>query len=146
MELDGVIVAAAGLVRLGLEDQILDPLDPDRFMPAGGQGAIALEVAVDDEEMVQIVGRLDDARVAAQVRAERAFLAELGADCHASVAVHASFHGVRLRLRGIVLAPDGSDRLEGSAEGDTDTPDTLGVSLGRELLQRGARQLIETRG
>ena len=115
-------------------------------MPAGGQGAIAVEVAVDDEEMVEIVGRLDDARVAAQVRAERAFLAELGADCHASVAVHASFHGVRLRLRGIVLAPDGSDRIEGSAEGDTDTPDTLGVSLGRELLQRGARRLIEMPG
>ncbi len=146
MRLDGVLLAAAGLLRLGLEDQILDPLDPDRFIPAGGQGAVSLEVAIDDEEVGDIVGRLDDPGVAVRIRAERAFLFELGTGCRTPVAVHASFHGVRLRLRGLVLSPDGRERIEGSAEGDREAPETLGVSLGRELLQRGAGRLIEMAG
>ncbi len=146
MQLDGVILAAAGLIRLRLEDLILDPLDPDRFLPAGGQGALAVEIRVDDEEVQEIVGRLDDTDVSIQVRAERALLFELGTDCHTPVGVHASFHGVRLRLRALVLRPDGSERVEGSADGDTEAPETLGMSLGRELLERGARRLLEESG
>ena len=142
LSLDGVIVAAAGLVRLGLEDKILDPLDPDRYLPAGGQGALAVEVRIDDEEIQELMARLDVPRVSAQVRAERGFLAELGADCHSAVAVHANMHGVRLRLRALVLSTDGQRRIEGSAEGDVGTPETLGISLGRELLERGAASLI----
>jgi hydroxymethylbilane synthase len=144
--LDGVILAAAGLVRLGMEDRILDPLDPDRYLPAGGQGALAVELRIDDEEVQEIVALLDTPDVAAQVRAERAFLFELGADCRTPVSVHASLHGVRLRLRALVLSPDGQQRIEGSAEGGLNAPETLGVTLGRELLQRGARRLIEEFG
>jgi hydroxymethylbilane synthase len=84
--------------------------------------------------------------VAAQVRAERAFLFELGADCRTPIGVHSTLHGMRLRLRALVLAPDGSDRIEGSAEGDLQAPDTLGMSLGRELLERGAGRLLEAAG
>jgi hydroxymethylbilane synthase len=143
MDLDGVILAAAGLVRLRLDDHLIDPLDPDRFLPAGGQGALAVEIRIDDEEVQEIVGDFDDPDVSIQVRAERAFLFELGTDCHTPVAVHASFHGVRLRLRALVLRPDGSERVEGSADGDMEAPETLGMSLGRELLERGARRLLE---
>ena len=144
MELDGVILAAAGLIRLGLEDRILDPLDPDRYVPAGGQGALAIEIRIDDEEVQRVTSALEDADVAARVRSERAFLSELGGDCHTPVAVHAVIHGVRLRLRALVLSLDGDERVEGSAEGSLDTPETLGVTLGRELLQRGAGRLLET--
>lgn len=146
MQLDGVILAAAGLIRLGLEDLVLDPLDPDRYLPAGGQGALAVEVRIDDEQVQEVVAALDVDGVSARVRAERAFLAEIGADCHAAVGVHATLHGVRIRLRGLVLSLDGQRRLEGSAEGDLRTPDTLGISLGRELLQRGAASLLEAGG
>lgn len=146
MPLDGVILAAAGLVRLGLEDQILDPLDPDRYLPAGGQGALALEVRIDDEEVQEIAEQLDLEKVASRVRAERAFLAEVGAECRSAVAAHATIHGVRLRLRVLVLSVDGQTRLEGSAEGDLRAPEMLGISLGRELLDRGARSLIEGAG
>ena len=146
MGLDGVIVAAAGLVRLGLDDQILDPLDPERYIPAGGQGALAVEVRIDDEEVQQVINQLDDYNVAAQVRAERAFLLEVGGDCHSAVAAHAMIHGVRLRLRSLVLSTDGSERIEGSGEGELSAPETLGVSLGRELLQRGARRILEENG
>jgi hydroxymethylbilane synthase len=143
MDLDGVVLASAGLIRLGMDDRILDPLDPDRYVPAGGQGAIAIEVRIDDEEVQQLVNRLNEADVAAQVRAERAFLLEIGGDCHTPVAVHATIHGVRLRLRALVLSTDGQERIEGSAEGELAAPETLGVSLGRELLQRGARRILE---
>ncbi len=143
MKLDGVILAAAGLVRLGLDEQILDPLDPDRYIPAGGQGALALEIRIDDEAMQRLTSRMNDADVAAQVRAERALLLELGADCHAAVGVHAVIQGVRLRLRALVLTPDGQNRIEGQAEGELTAPETLGISLGRELLQRGARRILE---
>jgi len=143
MGLDGVILAAAGMVRLGLDDQILDPLDPERYVPAGGQGALAVEVRIDDEEVQQIVSQIENGDVAAQVRAERALLFELGVDCHTPVAVHATIHGVRLRLRALVLSEDGEERIEGSAEGELRAPETLGVSLGRELLQRGARRILE---
>lgn len=143
MELDGVLLACAGLIRLGLEDRILDPLDPDRYVPAGGQGALAIEVRIDDEHVQELVAAIENSDVAAQVRSERAFLAEVGGDCRTPVAVHASIHGVRLRLRALVLSPDGQERVEGSAEGALDAPETLGVTLGRELLQRGAGRLLE---
>jgi hydroxymethylbilane synthase len=144
LDLHGVILASAGLIRLGLEERILDPLDPDRYVPAAGQGALAIEVRIDDEEVQQITGRLENPDVAAQVRAERAFLHELGGDCRAAIAAHGSIHGVRLRLRAVVFAPDGSERVEGSAEGALTSPDMLGVTLGRELLQRGARRLLQS--
>ncbi len=146
MELHGVILASAGLIRLGLEDRILDPLDPDRYIPAAGQGALGIEVRIDDDDVQRIVGQLENPDVAAQVRAERAFLHELGGDCHTAIAVHASIHGVRLRLRAVVFAPDGSERVEGSGEGALTSPEMLGVTLGRELLQRGARRLLEAAG
>ncbi len=146
MGLDGVILAAAGLIRLGLDEQILDPLDPERYVPAGGQGALAVEVRIDDEDIQQIVSQIEDSDVAAQVRAERAFLFELGAGCHTPVAVYATIHGVRLRVRALVLSIDGERRIEGSAEGELRAPETLGVALGRELLQRGARRILETQG
>ncbi len=142
--LDGVILASAGLIRLGLEDQVLDPLDPERYVPAPGQGALAVEVRIDDEEVHELVSKLDLREVGAQVRAERAFLFELGADCHVPVAAHATRHGSQLRLRALVLSPDGRTRVEGSAEGEVTAPEMLGLTLGRELLARGARRLLES--
>ena len=146
LRLDGVILASAGLIRLGLEDRILDPLDPDRYIPAGGQGALAIEVRIDDELVTKAVAELDDSDASSQVRSERAFLSELGADCRMPVAVHASIHGVRLRLRALVLSPSGSERIEGSAEGALESPEMLGITLGSELLQRGAGRLLEASG
>ncbi len=143
LELHGVIVASAGLIRLGLEDRILDPLDPDRYVPAAGQGALAVQIRIDDEEVHQIVSRLEDSAAAGQVRAERSLLFEIGGDCRTPIAVHASIHGIRLRLRALVMSPDGRDRVEGSAEGELGAPELLGMTLGRELLQRGAGRLIE---
>jgi len=144
--LDGIVLASAGLIRLGLEDRILDPLDQERYVPAGGQGALAVEVRIDDDRVQKIVTQIEEPSVASQVRAERALLAELGGDCRTPIGVHATLQGIRLILRSIVLSRTGLDRIEGSAEGDVDAPETLGVTLGRELLQRGAGRLIEGDG
>ncbi len=146
MELAGVILASAGLIRLGLEDRILDPLDPDRYVPAAGQGALAVEVRIDDEDVYRIIAELENPDVASQVRAERAFLAEVGGSCRTPIAVHASIHGIRLRLRSLILSRDGHERVEGSAEGELTAPEMLGVTLGRELLSRGAARLLEEDG
>ena len=146
MELAGVILASAGLIRLGLEDRILDPLDPDRYVPAAGQGALAVEVRIDDEDVYRIIARIENPEVASQVRAERAFLAEVGGTCRSPIAVHASIHGIRLRLRSLILSPDGHERVEGSAEGELASPEMLGMALGRELLARGASRLLEGAG
>ncbi|MCP4003551.1 MAG: hydroxymethylbilane synthase [bacterium] len=146
MDLHGVLLASAGLIRLGMEDRILDPLDPERYVPAAGQGALALEVRIDDEDIHQIIAQLENTNVAAQVRAERALLFELGGDCQTPLAVHASIHGIRLQLRALVMSPDGRERVEGSAEAELGGPEMLGVTLGRELLQRGAGRLIEGQG
>jgi hydroxymethylbilane synthase len=144
--LDGVLLASAGLIRLGLEERILDPLDQDRYVPSGGQGALAVEVRIDDEATHKIVAEMEDPGIAAQVRAERALLAQIGGDCKTPVGAHASLHGLRLHLRAIVLSPSGQRRIEGNAEGDVETPEMLGINLGRELLQRGAARLIEESG
>jgi hydroxymethylbilane synthase len=144
LKLHGIILASAGLIRLGMDDRILDPLDPERYVPAAGQGALALQIRIDDEDVHQSVSRLEDPEVAGQVRAERSLLFELGGDCRTPIAVYASIHGIRLRLRALVMSPDGHDRVEGSAEGELGAPELLGMALGRELLQRGAGELIET--
>ena len=109
LELHGVILASAGLIRLGMEDRILDPLDPDRYVPAGGQGALAVQIRLDDEDVHQVVSELDDPDVSGQVRAERSFLFEIEGDCRSAIAVHASIHGIRLRLRALDLPRVSSD-------------------------------------
>jgi hydroxymethylbilane synthase len=144
LKLHGIILASAGLIRLGMEDRILDPLDPERYVPAAGQGALAVQIRIDDEDVHQSVSQLEDPEVAVQVRAERSLLFEIGGDCRTPIAIHASIHGIRLRLRALVMSPDGHDRVEGSAEGELRSPELLGMALGRELLQRGAGELIET--
>ena len=144
--LHGLLLASAGLIRLGLEDRISDPLDPERYLPAGGQGALAVEVRSGDAEVRREVERLDDPAAAARVRSERAFLCELGGDCRAAVAVHAAIRGPRLRLRAAVFSTDGGERLEGSAESGLGSPEGLGAGLGRELLGRGARRLLDAAG
>ena len=107
-----------------------------------GQGALAVQIRIDDEDIHQSMSKLDDPEVSGQVRAERSFLFEIGGDCHTPIAVHASIHGIRLRLRALVLSADGRDRVEGSAEGELGSPELLGMTLGRELMQRGANRLI----
>lgn len=146
--LDAVVLAAAGLRRLGRADEVTEFLDPIQMLPAPGQGALAVEVRADDEATRAAVAVLDDADARACVTAERALLAELEAGCSAPVGALAEVvegvDGAELSLRAVVAAPDGSADLRRSLTGHPDDADGLGRRLARLLLDDGAADLMPT--
>ncbi|GAA4384883.1 hydroxymethylbilane synthase [Tsukamurella soli] len=154
-EFDGVVVALAGLVRIGRQDEVTEALDPVQMLPAPAQGALAVECRRDDAVTYRILSGLDDPGTRAAVTAERALLAELEAGCTAPVGAIADVVESldddgrifeELSLRGIALAADGSDSVRASTVGPLGDAGALGSALARELLDLGARDLIADRG
>ena len=141
---DALLLAAAGLVRLGLlEARGGERLEPPSWLPAPGQGALAVETRSDDEETLRRVAPLEDAAARAAVEAERALLATLEGGCQVPVGAHARLDADGgLRLDAIVLAEDGSRSLRASGEASAAEAATLGDSVARELLDRGAADLL----
>ncbi|NMC19234.1 MAG: hydroxymethylbilane synthase [Thermogutta sp.] len=140
-ELDAVILAEAGLARLGLTDLARSPLLP-HFLPAAGQGALAIEVRRDDLEVRQLLSPLNDPETFAAVSAERAFLAELGGGCLAPVAVWARKAGGQLLLTGRVLSVDGVRKLEASVIGRWDYPEEPGRRAAAICRCHGADEVL----
>lgn len=147
---DGVLLARAGLLRLGRADEATEVLDPLQMLPAPGQGALAVECREDDAELVAALAPLDDADTRAAVTAERALLAALEAGCTAPIGALAEVvesldatGGIvaELSLRAVVAAPDGSDALRRSASGSLLDPHALGRVLAADLLEDGAADL-----
>jgi hydroxymethylbilane synthase len=145
-ELDAVVLARAGLVRLGRLDEATEVLDPIQVLPAPAQGALALECRSDDTELVELLGRLDDPDTRAAVDAERALLAALEAGCTAPVGALAQVaegdDGPEIYLRGLVAAVDGTDAVRLSATGPTSEAVEVGRRLAAELLDLGAADLM----
>jgi hydroxymethylbilane synthase len=139
---DAVILASAGLVRLGLQERISLRIPIEQMLPAVGQGAIAIEVRSDDEFAVEATRRLDHRETRIACLAERAFLRGLGGGCQLPIAAHARLEGELLKLDGLVAKPDGSKRLQDSLSGSPDTAETIGASLASMLLDRGAAFLL----
>ena len=140
-ELDGAVLALAGLRRLGL-DAGAQPLDPTDFVPAPGQGALAIEIRADDLVTAERVGPLDDREARVSVEAERAAMAELEGGCRVPLgAVCLAVEG-RLVLHLRVLAPDGSRSLASKTPVDARDPAASGVAAARSLLAQGAAALI----
>jgi hydroxymethylbilane synthase len=139
---DAVILASAGLVRLGLQERISLRIPISRMLPAVGQGAIAIETRSDDDVAVEATGRLDHRETHVACLAERAFLRGLGGGCQLPIAGHARFEGELLKLEGLVARPDGSKRLQDSLSGSPDTAEAMGASLASTLLARGASSLL----
>jgi len=137
---DAVILASAGLVRLGLQDRISARIAISEMLPAVGQGAIAIETPSDNEFAVTSTSRLDHRETRIACLAERAFLRGLGGGCQLPIAAHAVLDGDVLKLDGLVAKPDGSEILRASASG-TD-PEALGSELALQLIERGARALL----
>src|SRR5207244_513179 len=115
--LDALILAQAGLERLGLAHAITEILDPQWMLPAVGQGALGLECRADDATTVAILAKLNDPPTSAAVHAERAMLRALGGGCQVPIGALSCRQGADLRLTGVVLAPDGSRRIEGNLTG-----------------------------
>jgi hydroxymethylbilane synthase len=142
-ELGAVVLAAAGLRRLGHQNRIAEHLDPDRFIPAAGQGALGVETRADDAELAALVGQAvhhDD--TATCVAAERGFLAVLGGGCQTPLAAHARLVAGELHLVALVGRPDASEMLHGERRGAASRAAELGADLGRELLSRGADRIL----
>ena len=137
---DAVILASAGLVRLGLQDRISARIAISEMLPAVGQGAIAIETRRLNEFAVENVSRLDHRETRLACLAERAFLRGLGGGCQLPIAAHAVLAGDVLQLDGLVAKPDGSEILRGTSSG-TD-PESLGSQLADQLISRGARELL----
>lgn len=136
----GVILAAAGLQRLGIEVEHRLFLPPDLFVPAAGQGALALEVRRGQES---IVSHLDDPDTRREVFCERAFVERLGASCRSAVGAWARRDAGRLTITGRVLNPDGTAVIEGERTGDAADGCEIGAALAEDFLSRGARALLE---
>jgi hydroxymethylbilane synthase len=135
-DFDAILLAMAGLVRLGRDQEVSEALDARMFVPAPGQGTIALECRVGDEGVLDAVRPLHHEATARAVTAERAFLATLGGGCNVPLGAHATLAGDSLELTGFVARTDGTELLRGDARGDD--PTALGRDLARELLDRGA--------
>lgn len=147
-DLDAVVLARAGLARLGRLDAVTEVLDPLQLLPAPGQGALAVECREDDHDLLDLLKALDDPDSRACVEAERALLARLEGGCTAPVGALADVSegedDLELYLRGVVVALDGSDAVRLSATGTPDTAAALGTRLADELLELGAAALLGT--
>jgi hydroxymethylbilane synthase len=145
-DLDAVVLARAGLARLGRLDAITETLDPLQVLPAPAQGALAVECRTSDARTRELLGRLEDSSARACVVAERSTLAALEAGCSAPVAAYAEVAegetGPELFLRASVTAIDGSDAVRGSVTGPLLEAAALGRALATELLGRGAAELM----
>jgi hydroxymethylbilane synthase len=140
--LDALILAQAGLERLGLSARVTEVLDPTWMLPAVGQGALGLECRAADTTTRNLLHSLDDATTHAAVQAERAMLRGLGGGCQVPIGAATLVTGDRLTLRGVVLAPDGTSRISDFLEGSTDAAENLGRDLAQRLLSQGARELL----
>jgi hydroxymethylbilane synthase len=141
--LDAIVLACAGLVRLGLESHITTRLAAATMLPAVGQGAIGIECRGDDARTRAVVAELDDAATHTALAAERAFAHTLGGSCQSPIAALARIEEGHLTLAGLVAEPDGSRLLRDSISGDRGRAETLGEELARRLLEAGAGELLE---
>jgi hydroxymethylbilane synthase len=140
---DAIILAAAGLIRLGLESRITEYFGPDQSLPAVGQGIIGIECRDDDARNIAYVRALNDGEAWQCASAERAFAQRLEGSCQSPIAGFATLNGDRLELHGVIGSPDGREMYRGSHHGAIADAEAIGVRLAEELLKDGADQLLE---
>jgi hydroxymethylbilane synthase len=144
---DAIILAAAGLKRLGFGDRIRALIEPDDSLPAPGQGALALECRSDRMDVVAALAPLADVGTTLATAAERAFSRALSGSCHTPLAAYAEWEEGRLWLRGLIATRDGRDAMRGEREGeieDEDAAAALGLDLADDFLARGAARFVAT--
>ncbi|WP_293649613.1 hydroxymethylbilane synthase [uncultured Pantoea sp.] len=141
-EYDAIILAAAGLKRLGLESRIRQPLPAEISLPAVGQGAVGIECRLDDSELISLLQALNHDDTAVCVKAERAMNTRLEGGCQVPIGSFALLEGDQLWLRGLVGAPDGSVMVRGERRGSRAEAEAMGVSLADELLGNGACDIL----
>lgn len=141
-EYDAILLAAAGLKRLGFHERIRTRLEPAVSLPAVGQGAIAIECRAGDQEIAVRIAPLNDTDTSDRVRAERAFNRRLEGGCQVPLAAHATLDGDHLQMEGLVGAVDGTTLLRRAVEGPRSDAESLGIQLADTLLELGAGELL----
>lgn len=139
---DAVILATAGLKRLGLEERITQHLSCSNFVSAVGQGALALETRASDATTAAIATKINHKETLLEVTAERAFLDEIGGGCSASVSAHAKIRGERLEFSAFASTPDGMQVIRESLVDKASNAEEVGKKMGQLFVERGARQLV----
>ncbi|WP_166825494.1 hydroxymethylbilane synthase [Thalassoroseus pseudoceratinae] len=141
-EFDGIILAVAGLTRLGLADRVSQVLRPPLMYPAVGQGALGLECRDDDVELREVLQEISNRNVYAAVTAERVVLSELEAGCHAPVGTWTQFTEGAMKLDAVVLSADGQTKIDATATGSLEAPTELGREIAAILRKKGAQPLM----
>jgi len=141
-EVDAVILAAAGLERLGMEPEHVYPLTPPAFIPAPGQGVIVVQSRSNDGAIRDLLAPLDCPDTQTQVRCERAVVAELGGDCRMPLAAYARIDGGRVLLTARLCSPDGRDAIDAEGEAPVADARSLGRRIGDELFSKGAQRIL----
>lgn len=144
-DFDAILLACAGLQRLGFDDRISEALDPGAFVPACAQGIIGIE-SRDDNDLRALLAPLHDAETAIRLAAERAFSARLGGACTVPVAGHARRDGERIHLDGLVASPDGTRLVRGQHSAAGSEAASCGETLAERLLEEGARAILADMG
>ncbi len=141
-QFDAIILAMAGLQRLGFHDRIRNAMTPEQSLPAIGQGALGIETRIDDEEMNALIAPLHDRLTAITVTAERALNRRLAGGCQVPIAGYAMLEGDEVWLRGLVGRPDGTHTLYAEKRGPAADADAIGVAVAEMLLAQGADKIL----
>lgn len=143
-EYDAIVLAAAGVIRLGMAARISSFLPVETFLPAVSQGAIGVQIRDDDPEVGGRIEALDHAPTRISTTAERAFLRHLEGGCQVPVGAHAQVNEGRLYISGVICSLDGTQAVTGSLSGPAQDPDALGTALARELESRGGEAILRS--
>ena len=140
---DAIVLACAGLIRMELRERIGEAIDPGRFIPAVGQGVVAIECREADADTQALIEPLNHDVSALQARSERALNEALEGGCQVPIAAHANLHGDELKMAALVASPDGAQVLRESGSCARDEGEALGRTLAQALLDRGARAILD---
>lgn len=141
---DAVILAAAGIHRMGWHEVIAEYLDPQEFLPAVGQGALGIEIREDDREIAELVSKIHDKTTAFSVTAERSFLRELEGGCQVPIGCHCFVENGAVRLVGMIASLDGATVVRDEIKGRLDEAEMLGRKLAQELRRKGGEEILKS--
>ena len=142
-EYDAILLAAAGLKRLGLQKRIQTEIEPEEVLPAVGQGAVGIECRLDDERVRALLLPLSDAETTYRVLCERAMNQHLQGGCQVPIGSYAELNGETLSLRGLVGEPDGTKIIHGQITGKREEAEEMGKKLAQQLLDKGADKILQ---
>ena len=140
--LDGVVLAAAGLKRLGVEEEIAQYFSVHEMVPAVGQGVLAVQSRRSDTEVGRLLSAIDDGRVRTEALCERAFLKALGGDCRVPVGASAELSGGLVSLVGVIASTDGRDFVTRTTRGRSEDAESIGRALAQELVETGGEHIL----